>query len=85
MVVGGARRHGREVECEGQWEVEMREHCGTQHGDRQKRKMPNNYPTHLYYNSNNYLQLHYRPSVSFLQAAASLSQEDGSRMPPRCW
>ena len=40
MVVGGVRRCGREVECEGQWEVEVREHWGTQYGDRRKRKMP---------------------------------------------
>ena len=31
-----------------QWEVEVRVHWGRQHGDRQKMKMPNKYPTHLY-------------------------------------
>ena len=34
MVVGGARRHGKAVGCEGQWEVEVREHWGIQHRDR---------------------------------------------------
>ena len=66
-----------------QWEVVVRVHWGRAHEDQRKRKVAKPVACCTCRLTKHYQKtLHYRLSVSFLQAAASLSQEDGSRMPP---
>ena len=67
-----------------QWEEVVRAvHWGRAHEDQRKRKVAKPVACYTCRLTKHYQKtLHYRLSVSFLQAAASLSQEDGSRMPP---